>query len=44
MVNSEEYVSDTKRYLEVDEHRLVDNTSLDEDWDFGTQLVPKEED
>lgn len=45
MANSEEYVSDTNRYLgHEDPYQSVDNTSSDEDWEFGTQPVPDEDD
>ena len=38
MVNSEEYISKPKRH-----YKLVDNTNLDKDWEFGTQLVPNKD-
>ncbi len=37
MVNSEDYFSDTDRFMECDE------PTSDEDWEFGTQPVPNEE-
>ncbi|TQW01355.1 gag protein [Cordyceps javanica] len=44
MANSEEYISDTERYLDADDYHSVDDTTEeDEDWDFGTQPVPEEE-
>lgn len=39
MVNSEEYFSEPER-----NYHSVDDTSSDEDWNFGTQPVPEEED
>lgn len=45
MANSEEHISDTERYLEHEDYQAsVDDTSSDEDWDFGTQPLPEEED
>lgn len=37
MVNSEEYFSDTDRFA------MYDEPTSDEDWDFGTQPIPDEE-
>ncbi|OAA76652.1 gag protein [Akanthomyces lecanii RCEF 1005] len=39
MANSEEYVSEPERH-----YYSVDDTSSDEDWEFGTQPVPDEDD
>ncbi|OAA54381.1 gag protein [Akanthomyces lecanii RCEF 1005] len=39
MANSEEYISEPERH-----YYSVDDTSSDEDWEFGTQPVPEEDD